>query len=298
VGGAFYESVTPKVKTMQVKKPAWVGNVKIGEKGRAIGLEECEGGFLSCWEVPVLDGSLGPKFRDGEYVMGMDVAFGGKGVGGRGSSNSVIALGRVEEDRVVKVAQYMTSGLMAHLFANIASAIGWMALTESRIPAYAIWESNGPGQYFGPALMNTCCYPHYYQEVTSVNNVTPGFYMGQSRQANGMLAGSRVNVFHEHLKWLSDDRYEEPSFDTFREMEQYKNTSDGGCEHVAVKSALDPGHGSQNHGDSVIATVLMVWGARRLMENRSTKRIEVVYPRGSLGHLQQKHKRQKAGLWR
>src|SRR6185503_15999066 len=83
-----------------------------------------------------------------------------------------------------------------------------------------------------------------------------------------------VNVFNEYKAWLEIGDYCEPSYDTYREMERYQYTEDGGAEHVNRKGSLDPAEGRENHGDSVIATTLMIWKAKELRKKSGERKIE------------------------
>jgi len=300
IGGMFYDAMMPRVK-LQVKDPIWRGNVKLTEdprRPRVLRLEEDRQGFLEVWE-PWGDGYVWPS---APMIMAADVASGSRDREGRGASNSVLVFGRIEGQKLIKMAQYMTHGLMPHLFARIACALGWcfpitVTRSSSTFPAFGIWELQGPGEFFGNTLTGELSYPNYYVELTKSGMKHIGFHMGLYRQPDGTMAGSKVNVFNEHKQWLQEGWYEEPSFDTYREMEQYKYTEDAGPQHVAVKTALDPSLGRANHGDSVIATVLMVWAAKEMREQGVSRDIEADPPPGTLAFYHKERRHRTAGAW-
>lgn len=300
IGGMFYDALMPKVR-LQVTDPVWRGNIKLTEdpkKPRVLRLEEDKQGFFEVWE-PWGDNYQWPASM---YVMAADVASGSRDQEGRGATNSVLAFGRIEGQKLIKVAQYMTHGLMPHLFARIACALGWcfpMTAVQSLSswPAFAIWELQGPGDFFGNSLVSELCYPNYYVEANKKGMKHVGFHMCLHRQSDGMMAGSKVNVFNEHKQWIQEGWYEEPAFDTCREMEQYKYTEDAGPQHVAVKTALDPGLGRANHGDSVIATVLMVWAAKEMREQYAQQEAVAALQPGCLAYYQQQRAHAVSGAW-
>lgn len=298
IGGMFFDALMPRVK-LQVTKPIWRGNIKLTgdrDRPRIQRLEEDPQGFLSLWE-PWGDGY---KWPAGLMIMGVDVASGSRDQEGRGASNSVLSIGRVEGQKVVKVAQYMTHGLMPHLLARIACALGWafpMMQSDAAWPAFAIWEMQGPGDFFGNVLTHDLGYPHYYIETTAKGVKHNGFHMSTHRKSDGTVAGSKVNVFNEYKKWLQEEWYKEPSFDTYKEMEQYKYTEDAGPQHVSVKTALDPGLGRANHGDTVIATALMIWAAKEMREQYVERDVEIDPPRGTLAFYQKQKLNETSGAW-
>lgn len=292
LGGCYYESLLPKVKHEQVKEPVFVGNVKHDEsvKGpRVTRIVRESPGFFKSWE-PIPENWIWPT---GLYCMGIDVASGGKNQEGRGASNSVVSIGRITGRRLVKIAQYQTHGLFPHRFARVVCALGWCFRSQEGLPAYAIWEANGPGASMGGVLMGEFGYTNVWWETAM-----PGFQMQTHRKSNGELAGSRVNVFNEHKAWLDLGDYEEPSYDTYREMEQYQYTDDAGARHQKCKDSLDPSEGHDNHGDSVIATVLMIWAAKKLREQQGERTVEADPPRGSVAYWQKQRRRELSGAWR
>lgn len=300
VGGCFYEGLLQRIKHEQVKEPFFVGHIKMepGSSGpRVSGIMAAVDGFFSCWER----WEDGFKWKPGQYVMAIDVASGSRDMGGRGASNSVACLGRLEGDRLVKVAQYAVHGLAPHLFAKVACALGWSFCGGKGQPAFAIWERNGPGETMGNSLMTECGYPSggvYWETSANAGTARPGFQMNTNRRGDGTLAGSKVNVFYEHLRWLENGNYQEPSYATYVEMEQYVNVEDGGAEFARRRRSLDPSEARDNHGDTVIGTVLMVWGARELLSLNSTAKIEEQPPVGSVAYYQRKMKKAMSNAWR
>jgi hypothetical protein len=194
---------------------------------------------------------------------------------------------------------------MAHVFAKMVCALGWCfpwppgfaGVTAGGMPAYAIWEKNGPGDMMGETLVRELGYPHAYWGQTERGSRL-GFQMQTFRLADGTLAGSRVNVFNHHKQWLDVGWYEEPNYDTYREMEQYKYTADGAAEHSKSRSSLDIGEARANHGDSVIATVLMLWLARHLRKEQTDRIVEGEAPKLSVAWAQKKARRETATVWR
>jgi len=304
IGSAFYEGVLPVVKIKQLKKPVWRGDIILSgdpKRPRIVALKPNPDGLLALWEPFDPDHFTDPSaplFPRRLYACGNDIAAGSRDSEGRGASNSVSAIGRIEADKVTKIAEYVVSGLSPHLFARYVCALGWEFRGMGNQPAYAIWEHQGPGEYFGPTLIRELDYPHYYSERTADRSFRPGFHMATHRSSDGNLVGSKVNAFNLHLEWIQAGFYEEPSFDTYREMEQYRRTEDGAAEHHAVRSALDPGVGRKNHGDAVIATVLMVWAAKKLQDDLRDEISVKDPPKMSMAWVHQKVRREKAGVWR
>lgn len=300
LGGSFYDKFLPRIKAEQVREPTFVGNIKIedGPYGPRITRFVAETpAFMRVWDQ---DDS---RVRANEwpralYCMGIDVASGSSDQDGRGASNSVVAIGRIEGQKVVKVAQYVTHGLLPHLFARVVHALGWCFRTSDGLPAYAQWERNGPGDIMGSVLIRQLRYSNYYTEMRSKRGMQPGFSMNTHRGADGKMAGSKVNCFNEHKMWISLGDYAEPSYETYAEMEQYKYTDDGGAEHHKKKGSLDPAEGRENHGDSVIATIMMIWAAKTLRDQAKAVVIADAPPPMSVAWAQAKRKRELQGLWR
>lgn len=301
VGGSFYEALIPTVKHEQVKHPVWVGNIRIDESKspKITKLVADPEGFLTLWELPTLiNGEW--RWPQGWYIHGIDVASGGRIVGSKGASSSVVVIGRFENNKVTKIGQYKVSGLMAHLFSRVVHAIG-LACPTAQGPAKLIWERNGPGETMGNVLLKECGYPGhrvYWEHSKSAGCSVPGFAMTTGRTKDGRLTGSKVNVFNNHIKWMQAEDYTEPSADTCAEMEQYVSTDDGGAEHVSRKSSLNLSSRKDNHGDTVIGTVLMIWEAKQLRDNFSETTIQRVPPRTSMADIHNRVRRQKADLWR
>ncbi|WP_413936350.1 hypothetical protein [Nitrospira sp. BLG_1] len=303
VGGCFYEGLLNKIKHHQVTEPVLTGNVKHRDDGRGPRIFEIKSEsvyFFRAWEMPVSTGSAGVVWKPGRYVLGIDVASGSRNAEGRGASNSVVCIGRIEGTKIVKVAQYMTHGLAPHLFARIVCALGWCFCDTSGLPGFCIWECNGPGEIMGNCLLRELNYPgqSVYWEFNVKGSSYPGFRMQTFRRGDGTLAGSKVNVFNEHLAWLENGDYAEPSHDTYKEMEQYNYTVDGGAEHVRRSKSLSPSDGRENHGDSVIGTVLMVWAARELRKNNVGTPVRIESPMLSVDWAMKRRKKETSGLWR
>jgi len=294
-GGGFYAQMLPRIKHEQVREPVFIGNVKHDEslKGpRVTAMVREAPGFFKSWE-PIPENFVWPK---GLHCMGIDVASGSKNREGRGASNSVIVVGRMEGERVVKVCQYRTHGVFPHVFARMVHAIGWCFRSASGMPAEAIWEPEGPGTSMGGVLMGEFNYPNVFWN-TSIATPEPGLRMQVHRRGDGTLAGSKVNVFNDHKAWLDLGNYSEPSYDTYLEMEQYRYNQDAGAEHWKRKGSLDPSEGHSNHGDSVIATVLMLWCARKLRERGGERQQAAEPPVHSVAWAQKRVKREAARPW-
>ena len=291
----YFEASLTIIKSKQVAKPVWIGNVKIGDNARIASLEGDESGFLKLWE-PFGDGHT---WKRGVYVSGVDVASGSRDKEGRGASNSVSAIGRLEGEKLVKIAEYATHGLMPWIFARIVHALGWCFLTERGLPAYQVVESNGPGDYVISELLYKYGYPNYYLDPNS-RGEKAGFHMQIVRGKNsaGDLSGSKIDSFEEHRRWLAEGLYEEPSFDTYREMEQYQYSPDAGPYHVQEKNTLDTGQARSNHGDFVVATTMMIWGARTLLKDMRKGIKDAPPPPGTLAWHIRDRKRNAAGAWR
>ena len=299
-GGCFYEGLLPKIFHDQIKEPIWTGHIKMepGSSGpRVSGIELSQEGFFCGWER----WEDGFKWKPGQYVMAIDVASGSRDMGGRGASNSVVCVGRIEGKKLVKVAQYAVHALAPHLFAKVVCAIGWCFCGSKGQPAFAIWERNGPGETLGNCLMWECGYPNgcvYWETSANTNTARPGFQMNTNRRGDGKLVGSKVNVFYEHLRWLEVGDYQEPSYDTYTEMQQYVVVEDGGAEFAKRRRNVDPSGARDNHGDTVIGTVLMVWAARELLSLNSVYKIEEQPPQGSVAFYQKKLRRLASNAWR
>ena len=300
VGGCFYEGQLPRIKHEQVKEPVLTGNVKLKDDGKGPRIGEIKSdpiSYFRAWERF----EDGVQWKTGRYVLGIDVASGSRNQEGRGASNSVVCIGRIEGKRLVKVAQYMTHGLAPHLFARVVCAIGWSFRGSLGQPAYAIWERNGPGEIMGNSLLYELNYPGscvFWETSANAGVSVPGFQMNTHRKGDGTLVGSKVNVFNEHLAWLETGDYTEPSYDTYREMEQYTYTEDAGAEFAKRRRSMDPSEGRDNHGDSVIGTVLMIWAAREIRKQSENLTSEFEAPRLSVGWAQARVKREASKAWR
>lgn len=310
VGGSFYETLLDRVRE-EIREPLWRGNVKLSpdSKRPTVGsLEASPQGYFKCWEWwdrEEFSRTGTVRWTPGIYVAGIDVASGSRDEEGRGASNSVWAVGRVEDQKLKKIAEYKTHGLLPHLFARIVCALGWCfpwppgmgGRVSGQLPAYTIWELNGPGDMMGQTLVREHGYPHpYWGENAGGSRL--GFQMQTYRLADGKLAGSRVNVFNYHKQCLERGWYQEPCFETYREMEQYKYTADGAAEHGRCRASLDPSEGRTNHGDAVIGTILMLWAAKDLRERSGERSIEPAAPVLSVAWAQKKRRREAATLWR
>lgn len=260
VGGSYYGDMRiAQIRTTQIKHPLHRGNVILNENKRIQEIVLDNKGFLKVWHS-----DLPPK--PGRYVCGIDIAQGNQDEGGKGASNSCIAIGLITgKDRVVKVAQYTVAGLLAHKFAALAVPICYYYCSPAGYPAFMVPEANGPGEAFIGTVINDLHFPNCYYRTNKDGSGGFGFYT-QMKKVADQWTGSRKWLFDTHKEWLATGQYEEPCEETLMEMEQYKTTPEGGAEHVRSKSVLDASQARDNHGDTVIATALMIWGAKYLGE--------------------------------
>lgn len=116
-----------------------------------------------------------------------------------------------------------------------------------------IWETNGPGQMFGAAVIDLG-WRHFYLRksewalrVKRLRNAQPGFHSNPA---------SKDALLGDLRHYLASRRYIERSRATVKEAREYVYEANG---HVGFSPAAiitDPSGAKANHGDRVMATAL------------------------------------------
>jgi hypothetical protein len=221
---------------------------------------------------------------DRHYVVGCDVA------AGTGASNSVaVVFDRGSREQVAELA---TSTMRPDQFAKAVVALCRWFKHKGGMPAYLIWEANGPGREFGDAVIETG-YRHVYyrkneQALAKKQSNFPGWYA--TRETKGKLMGNyRAALTNRTIKVRSRTQVQE--------CREYVFTPTQTIEHARSLTTIDPSGARENHGDRPTAGALCVeaMGVSAYIPVVAKPPV----PRGSLADRrdQAKRKRMKAVLW-
>ena len=137
-------------------------------------------------------------------------------------------------------------------FAHICMAIGYLFAGDSESgAAEIIYESNGPGQSFGK-IIHQEGYPNVYhmEHTTNFNQPTktPGWHNNPK---------SQQIAFEAFRDALIQGTYIERSAASVKELDAYIHDPSGAILHVGSLDDDDPSGSKKNHGDMVIAGVLL-----------------------------------------
>lgn len=236
-----------RIERQDVREPYLRGEFNYdGQSGEPMGFEALAGGPFLLWME--LD-ACGKPPNDRSYVLGVDVATGNRDSAGRGASNSSICIadGKTGE----KVGEYTVPGVPPHTFGRLAVALARWLKDADGMGAYLIWESNGPGQLFGNAVIDLGYRRVYYRRDERgfrkrVSDI-PGFWSGRD---------TKQAILGEYRHALKEGRFVNRSADSIREARLYIYLPDRTIAHSATTIGLDPTGARENHGDRVIADAL------------------------------------------
>lgn len=211
-------------------------------------------GRMMMW---INSGPDGRPPRGTRYVLGVDVAAGTQDSAGRGASNSVIAgADWLTGDLAF---EFVCHGVTPTELARITVALGYWFEGDDHLPAYVVFERNGPGGEFGSALVKTFRYPNVYIEDRDHSPETKFGWHKDGRGDDARLA------FGLHRVMICDGRFKERSMDCVNEMRHYQHNSNGrgAPVHSASLVSEDPSGSRENHGDRVIARVCLCQALQR-----------------------------------
>lgn len=246
------------------------------------------GGRLKLWvKLDINDDFM----RTEEFSIGCDVA---TGSGGDHSSNSVASVvGRVSGR---KVAEFATNMMSPEEYADYVIAMCRYFHSENQdIPAFLIWEGNGPGVQFGKRIRDRNYGRIYYRrnEQSDSKKATdsPGWWT--DKKTKKMLLG-------EYGSALKTGKFRNPSMDALKELNEYVHEPTGDIVHSRSKALkdIDPTASGENHGDRVIADAL-AWRGRAYVIKSKPKTESREAPPGSMAHRMQIRKKEELAstLW-
>ncbi len=217
-------------------------------------------GRLSLWVHPDREGNL---TRDHKYVCGCDVSV------GTGSSNSTMCI--YDSETFEKVAEYANPYIRPEEFAKQAVAIAiWLH------NAYLVWESNGPGQAFGPRVVELGYGSFYFRKreetISRKTTLTPGWHSAR---------GTKQALMSEYRAAVEKQKIINRSEEALKECLEYIYDKSGGVSHSKEDNNDDPTGARDNHGDRVIADALALRG----MKEKSVKVIHKKEPETPIGSL-------------
>lgn len=247
-GGMFFDAAVVNRLESQTSEPLLQGSLEYDvNSAEPLQFHTVEKGALLLW----CDlGANGRPARDGNYVMGVDVATGVGDSTGRGASNSVASVVNLATGE--KVAELALNGLDPIEFARYCVALARWFKGDNDVGAQMIWESNGPGQLFGRVVTEDLLYRYVYfrtneSSLTRKPTTVPGFYTTQPSKS--MLLG-------RYRSCLADGSFENHSRMAVRELRSYVYRDNGAIVHAGTINSNDPTSARDNHGDRVIADAL------------------------------------------
>lgn len=252
--GTFRVTVGTSDKPGTVMEPFYVGEMDVVDHKdgpRVTRFCNQPSGRWSFWFHP---DSAGAPPRGTKYIFGVDTAAGTKDSGGRGASNSVIAVADWKTGEIV--AEYAVSDKQPYELARIAVAAGWWFMGDDGLPALMVPESNGVGGQFIDCVVNKQRYPNVY--MRDIAKLEYGWHKS-GRDNSARLA------FGLHQEMICDGRLKERSFECVREMRHYQYPPSGTAPpiHAAALLSDDPSGARDNHGDRVIARICICQALQR-----------------------------------
>ena len=198
------------------------------------------------WKFWFQPDATGRPPRDTRYIFGIDTAAGNADTGGRGASNSVIAVCDWRTGEIV--AEFVTSGLQPYELARVAVAAGLWFEGDDFQGALMVPESNGPGNQLIDCLVNKQRYGNVY--TPDPTEMKYGWFK------DGRGDAARL-AFGLHQEMICNGRFKERSMDCVREMRHYQHNPNGKGAPIHSASILsdDPSGARDNHGDRVIARI-------------------------------------------
>lgn len=179
---------------------------------------------------------------DRKYIVAGDVATGG---GGGMSSNSTFSVGELYTG--IKVAEFASPNHSPEEHARYG-----VALCKFFHNAKLIWEDNGPGGQFKREILSIGYSNIYFrtntdkisQDVTSI----PGWW--SSTKTKRIALGHMADCYDKGT-------FSNPSKYALEEAKQYQEFAGGKIAHVSAAGAEDPSGAGEQHGDRVIADMLL-----------------------------------------
>lgn len=246
-------------------------------------------GYTFLWTA--LDGDGNPILGSHRMIIGVDVS------AGTGASNScIVAYDALTHTKVLEVA---TPYMRPEAFAVLAVAIAKWLKKATHYQPFMIWEMNGPGQQFGPRILELG-YTHIYmrandQSIRKRVSDIPGW--APTKDSKRVLLG-------EYRAAIEGRRLANYSRCALEETLEYVHLPNGGVGHAKAEKKEDPSGASSNHGDRVMADAL-AWKAMHGIGQVPKKAEAPEAPIGSLAwrrkmreEQNRKESRQLTGGWR
>lgn len=201
------------------------------------------GGSLRMWVVPDVSGNV----PQSEYAIGCDIA---EGTGASFSCASVVSLRTGE-----KVAEYTNPLLKPYQFAALVVSLARRFVDERGVPAFLIWEANGPGREFGDHIVKRLGYTRVWHRPRMANSIRSKFPGWQS------TADEKIALFGAYRRSLAERLFVNRSAPALKETVKYVTNDNGVPEY---RGAMDMNRVGSSHGDVVVADAL----ANKVLEER------------------------------
>lgn len=253
------------------------------ETGRLKEIIEKQDGHLSLWCH--LDRNDRPQ--KSTYSIGIDTS------AGTGATPSCISI--VDCQTGEKIGEYTNAHVQAHELAPLVTALGWLFEDKDCVPAFLIWERQGPGTTLGMEIMKL----GYRRVYFALNEMKPVFQAMKSGDIPGWYPSddNKRLLLEEYRSALKRHDFINRSESALDECLAFRY-SDNGRQvfHPKQINGQDPSRAGVNHGDHVIADALAWKGAagkarqiveeekqeltqgsimgRRLLRNRTARRAE------------------------
>lgn len=257
------------------RPPVWVGDILTDPNGRLRSIYHDPKGKLKLWIHPKGDG----LFPAGRYAIGCDVS------AGTGATPSCAAVGNI--DLGTKVAEYANAGpgFPEPDFARVVRGLCDLAADESGQGAYLVWDNSGQqGTKFEQAILELGYRNIYYDESDKIQFARkgpqrPGWF-GNTKQKYAALVDYREGLYARRVV----DRSEACLLETL--LFEYDKATKKVAHSGEIRSN-DPSGARENHGDLVVATMLMwmlmkEWAEGGRKERREKERAEP----GTLGWIE------------
>lgn len=233
----FLPEMISLIEKRDCRPPYLEGNLEYDEDTcKPIEFVEMPGGPLKLWVNLDAQGNV-PE--DLETVLGIDIST------GKGASNSAICVGNKRTGE--KVAEYANPFMRPEEFAKYS-----MALARFFNYGYMIWDAGGPGETFGPVVIEAHYGNIFYKrnELTLSHKTTdtPGFYT-----ANKSIKRRLIGNYRRALK---DQTFIQRSVVANQECLSFIFTTRGSIDHSASINNIDPSGAGDNHGDRTTADAL------------------------------------------
>lgn len=208
------------------------------------GFRETSAGRFKLWIYPDNHNEF-PTNRI--YVLGADISF------GTGASESCISV--YDYRTKTKVLEFAHNKTGPTDLASIAYALGHWFMGQDSTPAFAIWESNGPGRTFGSRLLELG-YPNVFyrtneQAYRSRRTDFPGWHSTLEFKSDLILQyGTAVlngNIINRSKRAVL-------------QLGEYIYLETGGIGHGQLGDLRSPSDAKSGHGDLVVADMMCYRG--------------------------------------